>query len=199
MTKITIKVPEHNKELNHDAQKVDDFLMLLAKCVSQIGTDKHLDLFYECDVFLKSNPFDSALDVIWLLNKTLEASQKNKEKKNAESDAEKFSQLYQEVKREISSKGGEGKSRKYEPLKIYIRELISLRERWPSRRNASISIRDDVLKKSKELDIYLSEHQAQKTIDDWLKEMGWQKGMHGLPANIELHQADIEAKQAGNL
>lgn len=59
---------------------------------------------------------------------------------------------------------------KFGPLREYARELAGERN-YPSRRNAALSIKDQVLARAKELKIALSGDNAEKTITKWLSDM----------------------------
>lgn len=75
-----------------------------------------------------------------------------------------------------ATKGAKAKSAKYQPLKELAKKLVDAKK-YQSRRNASITIKPEIIAEAKKLGIALSEDQAQITIYDWLTEMG-------LPANI---------------
>ena len=76
----------------------------------------------------------------------------------------------------LARKGGIAKSKKYDPLKKLVSDLVAKRK-WPSRRNAAMTIAHEVIAASRQMNVPLSEMQAEVTIYGWLKEMG-------LPANI---------------
>lgn len=73
------------------------------------------------------------------------------------------------------SKGGKARSEKYDPLKEFISKKCS-EQNFPSRRNAAITLKPKVLDLAQQIGVSLSEMQAEKTITEWLKDMG-------LPAN----------------
>lgn len=59
------------------------------------------------------------------------------------------------------------KSEKYQPLRDYVISQAA-KKNFRSKRNAALSLKDDVLKLAHELGIGLSEPQAEKTISSWL-------------------------------
>ena len=82
---------------------------------------------------------------------------------------------FDDAKKKFARLGGHGKKEKYRPLKEFMIEKVNSRN-YPSRRNAALSLKAEILMKAKELGIGLSEQQAGITIASWLKECG-------LPAN----------------
>lgn len=74
------------------------------------------------------------------------------------------------VAQDIARSGGLGRRDRYEPLKQFSFEAVQKRK-YPSRRNAALSIKPDVLKLAAELGIAMSEQQAEKTITGWLKDI----------------------------
>lgn len=72
-----------------------------------------------------------------------------------------------------TSRGKSGASKrdsKFEPLRQLARELATKRK-YPSKRNAALSIRQQILDKANELGIKLSTDQAERTITKWLDGM----------------------------
>lgn len=67
--------------------------------------------------------------------------------------------------------GGDGKSKKYEPLRELAKYLVSTKP-FKSRRNAAITIKPEIIAKGKEIGVVLSEDQAVDTIIGWLTDMG---------------------------
>lgn len=86
------------------------------------------------------------------------------------------SEIKKQIHREIGRLGAEGRGAKYQPLRVLAFKLVKARK-WKSRRNAAKTIKPEILRKAKELEIPLSEDQAEITITGWLKK-------EGLPANI---------------
>ena len=77
-----------------------------------------------------------------------------------------------------AKKGAIAKKAQYKPLKELAEKLVNGKN-FKSRRQAAITITPAIVAKSRQLNIPLSETQAEITITGWLKEMG-------LPANIKL-------------
>jgi hypothetical protein len=69
-----------------------------------------------------------------------------------------------------SKSGASKRDAKFEPLRQFARELATKRN-YASRRNAALSIKDQVLSRAKELNINLSADQAERTITKWLDGM----------------------------
>lgn len=76
----------------------------------------------------------------------------------------------------LASLGGQAKRDTYKPLIDFVTDRVKSRK-YPSRRNAALSLAPEVLQLSKQLNISLSEQQAHLTIASWLKRAG-------LPANV---------------
>ncbi|PYE23148.1 hypothetical protein C7410_10845 [Paraburkholderia silvatlantica] len=76
-----------------------------------------------------------------------------------------------EIKRREAKKGAKAKDEKLDPVRQFARKLAN-DGNYPSRRQAVFAIKADVLDYARTLDgVSLSEQQAEKTIDGWLKEM----------------------------
>lgn len=69
-----------------------------------------------------------------------------------------------------ASNGASKRNEKYEPLRLFARELAAS-GKYQSKRNAALSIRGLILSKAKELKVNLSEDQAERTITKWLDGM----------------------------
>jgi len=69
-----------------------------------------------------------------------------------------------------AASGGRGRSDSYEPLRQFALEAVKKRI-YPSRRNAALRIKPEVLKLAAELRIPLSEQQAERTITGWLQDV----------------------------
>jgi hypothetical protein len=73
----------------------------------------------------------------------------------------------------LSTRGKSGASKRnarYEPLREFARKLAT-EGKYRSKRSAALSIKEPVFNKAKELGIYLSEQQAEKTLTSWLDEI----------------------------
>lgn len=117
---------------------------------------------------------DSQIDRINLLNE-------NDHKAKKIALIKKAMPVYEELigsnaRSKNSKKAVDKKNKKYEPLKMLAKELVKAKK-YKSRRNAAISIKSEILEKSNELGIGMSEMQAEITIIGWLKAMN-------LPENI---------------
>lgn len=66
--------------------------------------------------------------------------------------------------------GAQGRSNIYQPLREYARQLATARK-FPSKRNAAITIAPDVIAKAKELNIPFSENQAEISIAKWIADL----------------------------
>ncbi|HZW13541.1 MAG TPA: hypothetical protein VFF81_10165 [Noviherbaspirillum sp.] len=66
-----------------------------------------------------------------------------------------------------SASGAQKRDAKFEPLRKLARELAT-KHNYPSKRNAALSIKEQILKQAKELGTNLSEDQAERTITKWL-------------------------------
>ncbi|WP_087723365.1 hypothetical protein [Pandoraea sp. PE-S2T-3] len=78
-----------------------------------------------------------------------------------------------EIKRREAQRGGEAKREKFAPVRQYALDLAN-RGSFPSRRQAVLAIKSGVLAFAKTLDgVSMSEQQAEKTIDGWLKDLGY--------------------------
>lgn len=78
-----------------------------------------------------------------------------------------------EIKRREAKKGAKAKDEKLEPVRRFALKLASCGN-YPSRRQAVFAIKADVLDYARTLDgVSLSEQQAEKTIDGWLKDLGY--------------------------
>lgn len=75
-------------------------------------------------------------------------------------------------------KGALARNSRYEPLREMVKELVESRN-FKSRRNAAMTIKQEIISESIKLNIPFSEAQAEITITNWLSQMG-------LPANIKL-------------
>jgi hypothetical protein len=69
-----------------------------------------------------------------------------------------------------STSGARKRDQKYEPIRDYAREL-ALKKYYPSKRQAALSIKGDILTKAKEHGLAMSEMQAERTITGWLEGM----------------------------
>lgn len=72
----------------------------------------------------------------------------------------------------IAALGGKKRDALYEPLRELAKDLVR-NKNYKSRRNAAMSIAPEIIKRSKELGLNMSEAQAPITISDWLKDMGF--------------------------
>jgi hypothetical protein len=68
--------------------------------------------------------------------------------------------------------GARGRDARYEPLREQTKRLAQ-EGNFKSRRNAAMSIAPEIIKRSKELGLNMSEAQAPLTIAGWLKDMGF--------------------------
>jgi hypothetical protein len=68
--------------------------------------------------------------------------------------------------------GSTKRDAKFEPLRKLARELAS-KKRYPSKRNAALSIKDEILAAAKVHEITLSAMQAERTITGWLDGMSF--------------------------
>jgi len=71
-----------------------------------------------------------------------------------------------------STSGARKRDQKYEPIRDYAREL-ALKKYFPSKRQAALSIKEDILKKAREHGLAMSEMQAERTITGWLEGMAF--------------------------
>lgn len=79
----------------------------------------------------------------------------------------------QEIRRREARRGGEAKRGKFDPVRQFALDLAN-RGHFPSRRQAVLAIRGDVLAYAQTIDgLSMSEQQAEKTIDNWLRELGY--------------------------
>jgi hypothetical protein len=83
----------------------------------------------------------------------------------------------------MAKSGGQKRSAKYQPLRDYALEAVEKRK-FPSRRNAAMVLKNEVLKLAKELQISLSEAQAEKTITGWLAGVTFGGKQSSLPPSI---------------
>ncbi|BET09405.1 hypothetical protein [Pandoraea sputorum] len=78
-----------------------------------------------------------------------------------------------EIKRREAQRGGEAKREKFAPVRQHALELANCGS-FPSRRQAVLAIKSAVLAFATTIDgISMSEQQAEKTIDGWLKDLGY--------------------------
>ena len=87
------------------------------------------------------------------------------------------------VAKKLPRSGGAGKSNLYLPLRTLAVSLAT-EKKFPSRRNAVLSIRDEVLRKAKELKINLSDQQAETTITGWIRHISF-AGKQGTSASTD--------------
>ncbi|MEK6384105.1 MAG: hypothetical protein V4797_05875 [Paraburkholderia tropica] len=69
-----------------------------------------------------------------------------------------------------ASTGASNRDKKYEPLRQLARELAAS-GKYPSKRNAALSIKDQILAESRKHNVNLSDAQAERTITKWLDGM----------------------------
>lgn len=69
-----------------------------------------------------------------------------------------------------ASSGASSRDKKYEPLRQLARELAAS-GKYPSKRNAALSIKDQILAESRKHNVNLSDAQAERTITKWLDGM----------------------------
>lgn len=69
-----------------------------------------------------------------------------------------------------ASSGASKRDEKYEPLRQLARELAAF-GKYPSKRNAALSIKDRILAESRKHNVNLSDAQAERTITKWLDGM----------------------------
>lgn len=69
-----------------------------------------------------------------------------------------------------ASAGASNRDKKYEPLRQLARELAAS-GKYPSKRNAALSIKDQILAESRKHNVNLSDAQAERTITKWLDGM----------------------------
>lgn len=113
----------------------------------------------ECLVYL--NKGDSYKATTWLLR------------------VERFSSEFgSDITSDLARLGGQARAKKYQPLKDFVIEKCK-KTKYPSRRNAALSLKTEVLALAKEKNIHLSEMQAEHTITKWLKS-------YDLPAKVIL-------------
>ncbi|SAL53936.1 hypothetical protein AWB69_05707 [Caballeronia udeis] len=89
--------------------------------------------------------------------------------------ANQVARLPTAVKRDASKRAQAGATKrdaKFEPLRTLARHLAA-RRRFPSKRNAALSIKPEILAAAKEQNINLSEMQAERTITGWLDGMSF--------------------------
>lgn len=70
----------------------------------------------------------------------------------------------------LAGSGGRGRSDKFEPLRAFAIEAVT-QKKYPSKRNAALSIKADVLNLAKTINVSLSDQQAEKTICGWIDGM----------------------------
>ncbi len=66
--------------------------------------------------------------------------------------------------------GAKGRDSKYQPMRDFAR-AEALKRNFPSRRNAALTLKPNILEMSKKLGVNLSEQQAEKTITGWLSDI----------------------------
>lgn len=72
----------------------------------------------------------------------------------------------------VATAGGKGRDALYEPLRDLANKLAQ-EKNFKSRRNAAMSIAPQIINRSKELGLNMSEAQAPITISGWLKDKGF--------------------------
>lgn len=69
-----------------------------------------------------------------------------------------------------STSGAKKRNEKYEPVRELAREL-AVKKYYPSKRQAALGIKKEILEKAKEHGLVMSEFQAERTITGWLDGM----------------------------
>lgn len=71
---------------------------------------------------------------------------------------------------QMAKAGARGRDNNYKPLRDFARSEVAKRN-FPSRRNAALTLKPSVLALAKELEVALSEQQAERTITGWLADI----------------------------
>ncbi|MGZ7175994.1 hypothetical protein ACXKTX_20455 [Burkholderia gladioli] len=80
--------------------------------------------------------------------------------------------IVSEIKRREAKKGAEAKDEKFEPIRQFALNLAESGA-YPSRRQAVLAIKEQVLTYATSLGVSMSVQQSDKTIDGWLKDLGY--------------------------
>lgn len=78
--------------------------------------------------------------------------------------------LFENVISNRGQAGAKKRDAKFEPLRVLARKLAA-KKSYPSKRNAALSIKDEVLAAAKDHEVNLSADQAERTITRWLDGM----------------------------
>lgn len=137
--------------------------------------DRHREIFAQATsgYFARLRALESSIDRLGTLSlKELEelANTGDELSKRIASIGMKISD---EIKRREARRGAKAKDEKLEPVRQFAFKLAN-DGNYPSRRQAVFAIKVDVLDYARTLDgVSLSEQQAEKTIDGWLKDLGY--------------------------
>lgn len=85
---------------------------------------------------------------------------------------------------ERSKSGAQKRDAKFAPLRQLARELAA-KKSYPSKRQAALGIKDEILVAARERSISLSEMQAERTITGWLEGMSFSSKRQPRPANTD--------------
>ena len=127
-----------------------------------------------------------AITTLWMVDETLAYLNKNKPYKAATwfFRAAQYDSIWKKIEYgydenhivKLAQLGGAARGARYKPLIDFVIDEFK-KHHYPSRRNAALKLKQEVIERSKELGLNISESQAELTIASWLKHAG-------LPANI---------------